>query len=138
MQSITSKSVYVANDELAGFTGTEHWYRHSIFKNKTYTDGVKALADTYECYWLIDDIMIFSGSVRAIRTQPFQVWKLEREMQVSPGTGEVISRKDSFNLTCDDGNGNVLFSYHYHICLYKADRVKLYYENDVLLLPSER
>lgn len=57
------------NDELAQFTGTEHYYRHWMGKN--YTDGVKGMAEKYKAYWLID--VVFSHQNSKINKIPFQL-----------------------------------------------------------------
>ena len=45
--------------DLAGFTGTEKWYRHWTDHRFIYTDGIKYLADhggEDGAYWLINAI----------------------------------------------------------------------------------
>lgn len=42
--------------ELSRCTGTENFYRHGFFRNLTYTDGVRYLAQEAQCYWLLDVI----------------------------------------------------------------------------------
>lgn len=39
---------------VAGHTGTETWWRHWANPRVTYTDGVKAFAETAGAYWLLD------------------------------------------------------------------------------------
>ncbi|AEG00396.1 DUF6876 family protein [Methylomonas methanica] len=42
---------------LSQFTGTEHWYRHSLNKRMLYTDGVRYFAKNggeLGAYWLLD------------------------------------------------------------------------------------
>lgn len=34
----------LTKEDLAGFTGTEQWYRHPVVKNTLYTDGIKYVA----------------------------------------------------------------------------------------------
>ncbi len=42
--------------ELAQFTGTEHYYCNALYQEMQYTDGIKYLATTVSCYWLLDII----------------------------------------------------------------------------------
>jgi hypothetical protein len=40
--------------DLAHFTGTEWWYRHPLFNNVLFTDGVQHLAQKAGAYWLVE------------------------------------------------------------------------------------
>ncbi len=44
--------------ELAQFTETGDWYRHSIARNVHYTDGMLFVAERAGAYWLIDEIAL--------------------------------------------------------------------------------
>lgn len=61
---------------LRTFTGTVNWYRHQLFRQFTYTDGIQFLATEAECYWLIDRIFALQYEQLAVKTEPFQVWEL--------------------------------------------------------------
>ena len=51
--------------ELSQFTGTERYYRHSLVRTVTYTDGVKHFADAAGAYWLLDILATeLTGHVR--------------------------------------------------------------------------
>lgn len=39
------------------FSGTERYYKHGLSMYK-YTDGVQALCERQECFWLLDDLAI--------------------------------------------------------------------------------
>ena len=45
-----------------GFIATQYWYKHMF--GIIYTDGVKWLANELNCYWLIDDIALYSNALR--------------------------------------------------------------------------
>lgn len=123
--------------EAGQFTGTGQWYRH--FLGILLTDGVRWLREKLECYWLIDDIALFSRNF----------WNKETFMTAdySRDNGKAI-----LNLT--DGNGRLLFSNNYaftdlHIdnhALSKSGHDPLLrfflvydggFKKHVLLLPSE-
>jgi hypothetical protein len=53
---VFSGNVIFAPIKLAGFMGTEQWYRHPIVKNTLYTDGIKYVAQKAGAYWLIDEM----------------------------------------------------------------------------------
>jgi hypothetical protein len=62
------------NQKLASFTGTINWYRH--WTNLiAYTDGVKAMAETAQAYWLIDAIASHQINPK-VAQHDFQVWTL--------------------------------------------------------------
>ena len=62
--------------ELAQFTGTENWYRHSIAKAVHYTDGMLFVAERAGAYWLIDEIAFAQKGEPALAGEEFQVWRL--------------------------------------------------------------
>jgi hypothetical protein len=111
--------------DLRQFTGTEFWYRHPFAKSITYTDGVKHVAEQGGAYWLVDDIVIAQKTVPAVAAEPFQFWKLK----VNPDHSAI--------LTCEDGNGNVVYRNDLNFTDFPLDEVTLYFTNNVLLLPSE-
>jgi hypothetical protein len=111
-----------ANNNFRDYTGTENWYRH--FSGMLYTDGVQAVAETYQAYWLID--LVFSHQLsKAVKVQPFQKWVLQR------------TQGDAFMAVCDDGNGNVITQQAIPFSDFKDDILTLYLTEGVLLLPSE-
>ncbi|MFA5755105.1 MAG: DUF6876 family protein [Candidatus Paceibacterota bacterium] len=62
------------NDSFNHFIGTEHYYSHLI-RTCVFTDGVKAMADQYQAYWLIDIIVSYQMTKR-IKCIPFQIWTI--------------------------------------------------------------
>ena len=62
------------NDGFRHFIGTEHYYSHLI-RTCVFTDGVKAMADQYQAYWLIDVIVSYQMTKR-IKGIPFQIWSI--------------------------------------------------------------
>ena len=57
--NIYSNAVY---QESRQFNGTTQWYKH--FLGIILTDGIRWLRDSLNCYWLVDDIAIFSSDFR--------------------------------------------------------------------------
>jgi hypothetical protein len=111
-----------ANNNFQDYTGTENWYRH--FTGLLFTDGVRAVAETYQAYWLID--LVFSHQLSpAVKAEEFQKW--------------VLSRKNgnAFEATCDDGNGHIVARQAIPFSDFEADTLTLYFTNRVLMLPSE-
>lgn len=111
-----------ANDDLRDFTGTQDWYRH--FTGLLFTDGVLAMAEKFQAFWLID--LVFSHQVTPeVKAQPFQKWVLKR------------TEGDCFLAVADDGNGVVIAEQVIPYSDFAADQVTLFYTAGVLLLPSE-
>ena len=110
---------------LAHFTGTENWYRTTPLSAKIiYTDGVKYVIEHGEALWLITDIIAFQCD-KKVRAEPFQVWKLE------------VNDDESAKLTCEDGNGNQVFSNDYTQTDFPMKEISLWLTDSVILLPSE-
>lgn len=46
----------LSKSDLAQFTGSERWFRHSFARAVLYTEGVAYVAEHGDAYWLIDAI----------------------------------------------------------------------------------
>jgi hypothetical protein len=108
---------------LGQFTGSEHWYRHSLIPMIRYTEGIKYVADNARAYWLLDEIASFQLE-KKIRDEEFQVWKLE----VANESGRLI---------CEDGNDNVVFTTKPFFTDFPAPGITLWYTDHTILLPGE-
>ncbi len=112
-------------NDLAHFTGSEHWYRHALVRKVVYTDGAKYVADTGGAYWLIDEIA-FAQSVPAVAAEEFQVWKLSVDLAAMTAV-----------LTCDDGNDRVVFTKHIEFTDFPLAEISLYFIDNTILLTGE-
>jgi len=118
------------SSDLYQFTGTERWYRHALTGGKLlYTDGVKYVAEKGGAYWLIDLIMTSMAYEPRLRTKQkheFTVWKLK----VNPDKTAVI--------TASSGNrGCPYFEKVLEYTDFPMDEIDLWFENGVLILPTE-
>ena len=111
--------------DLAQFTGSENWYRHGINRNVLYTDGAQHVAEHGGAYWLLDEIAIIQPYNKAVAAEEFQVWKL------------AVRPDRTATLTCDDGNGNIVFTKEIEYTDFPLDEITLYFANNVIHLPSE-
>ena len=111
-------------EDLEQFIGSELWYRHSLVRSITYTDGAKYVADHGGAYWLLDEIALAQNFSAAVKAEPFQVWKLA-----------VNDRRGL--LTCDDGNGNVVYTKPIPFTDFPLTEIKFYFTDNVILLTSE-
>jgi prepilin-type processing-associated H-X9-DG protein len=107
------------------FTGSENWYRHGLNRNVLFTDGAKHVADAGGAYWLLDEIALAQRGQKAVAAEEFQVWRL------------TVNADRSAILTCDDGNGNVVYRKVIEFTDFPIAGIALYFANNVILLPSE-
>lgn len=120
----TQKAIYLTS-KLRNYCGTETWFRHSLFRKFLYTEGVQFLAEAAECYWLIDLIFGFQYDQQAVRDEFFQLWELK------------VTENKGATLTCDDGNGNIVFTHTLAFTTFPLDSIRLYFSDNVLLLTTE-
>ena len=122
---IKTKSAKLTRADLSQFTGSETWYRHGINRNVLFTDGAKYVADQAGAYWLLDEIAIIQPHDKRVAAEEFQVWKL------------VVRSDSTATLTCEDGNGNMVFSKEIEYTDFPLDEISLWFANNVIYLPSE-
>ncbi len=120
-----TKTAKLSEADLSQFTGTEHWYRHALNRNVLFTDGAKYVAEEGGAYWLLDAIAIAQRYEKRVAAEDFQVWKL------------TVRSDQTATLTCEDGNGNVVHTQQLEFTDFPADEVTLWFENNVIYLPSE-
>ena len=85
-------------ENLAYYYCTEQYWRTIPLKGApVMTDGVKAMAEMCEAFWLVDAIVSWQTEDK-VRNAPFQVWIL------------CINDDYSARLVCEDGNHNVICS----------------------------
>jgi hypothetical protein len=124
MTTEATKKKTLNEADVANFTGSENWYRHWLGKS-LYTDGAKYVADEAGAYWLLDEIAI-SQTRPKVKAEEFQVWILKVDLE-----------KRSAVLTCDDGNGNIVFTKKIDYTDFPLAEVKFYFTDNTILLPSE-
>jgi|SRR6218665_312101 len=115
----------IRKTDLAQFTGTEVWYRHQLRKNILYTEGIQYLAEKAGAYWLIDEIA-FNQMQPRIGSEEFQVWTLKTNLESSKA-----------DLTCENGNGRVLYTKEISFTDFPLDEIRIFFANNVILLTSE-
>jgi hypothetical protein len=111
--------------DLHQFTGSEHWYRYGLNRKVLITDGAKYVAETAGAYWLLDEIAIIQPFDQRVSAEAFQLWKL------------VVRADQKATLTCEGGNGNVVFTKEIEYTDFPLDEITLYFINNVIHLPSE-
>jgi hypothetical protein len=111
--------------DLRQFSGTETWFRHSLNRKVLYTEGAQYLAEHGGAYWLLDSIAITQAHVPAVAAEEFQTWTLK----VNPDFTAL--------LTCDNGNGHVVYEQAIPFTDFPLPDIKLFFCNNVIMLPSE-
>jgi hypothetical protein len=120
-----TKTARLTERDLCQFTGSEHWYQHSLNRNVTYTDGAKYVADEGGAYWLLDEIALSQRFEKKVATTRFQVWKL------------TVHEDRTAALTCSDGNDNIVYAKHIEFTDFPISEITLWFTNGVIYLPSE-
>ncbi|MBI9016289.1 MAG: hypothetical protein JEZ07_03400 [Phycisphaerae bacterium] len=105
---------------LVQFTGTEQYYKNEVLGPMVYTDGVKYLHESADCYWLLVTISSYR------RTEPFQLW----ELKVQENRSAILTMKE-------DSGEPYLVNQKIPFTDFPLDEIKFYLIDGVLLLPSE-
>lgn len=112
-----------ANDQLAGYIGSENHYRYN---RVMISDGAKAFADKFGAYWFLDVISSYQGGHYSVSSLDMQVWQIKRN---KTGNGAVV--------TCEDGNKNVVITQRIKFTDFEPNEGTLWLVNRVCYLPSE-
>ena len=110
--------------QLCLFNGSENFYKHPLFKDFIYTDGVKFVAEQCEAYWLIDAIASNISHIKKFKLEEF----VSIELKVFESKGQLIF---------DNGNRNVFYFQEIPFTDFPLESIKFFFTNGVLLLPSE-
>lgn len=112
-----------SNDLIDVFNGGNEYFSHWM-KPFIFTNGVKALAEALQCYWLLDVIISYQGDTK-VNSQPFQVWNLSRV------------RGNEFMVSPEDGNNKQLLKQSIPFSDFPNDTVRIWLIDNCLLLPAE-
>lgn len=115
---------------LAEFIGTTAYYKHFIPGFK-FTDGVHYLAETYNCYWLIDVALSHAMELYQKHGGP------EAEQNRLLCGKLTVNDDDTALFVMDDGNGNVLARQKIPFTDFPAKEQTIWVQNFVAMLPSE-
>lgn len=111
-----------ANDLFNDYNSTDNYYKHGL--EIVYTDGVKALSEICNSYWLIDIIGSYQTYDR-VRNEKFQVWKLKR------------IKENEFFIEASDGNKNIIAKQTIPFSNFPFDTCTIWLSNGIVLLPTE-
>ena len=105
------------NSDFSVYNGSEAFYKHWLCG--IYTEGIKAVADDLNAYWLIDAVFSYN------RKEEFQIWTLE----VTDGKAVLTMKEDS--------DRPVKVRQEIPFTDFPEGIFKMYLIDSVLLLPSE-
>lgn len=125
-------SILNTNELFNLYFGSETIYTNTLL-NLNYTEGVKAILHETESYWLIQLIASYQNHLVC---EDFQVWFLERNLTLDENKF-VLERKDSFKISCSNGNGKLLLSQFIEFSDFKFDQYTIWKIGNTLLLPRE-
>ena len=106
-------------DGLAQCTGTEQYWKNPLLHFQ-YTDGVKFLHESCDCYWLLTAISSHK------RIEPFQVW----ELKVNADNTAVLTMRE-------DSDRPIIVKQEIAYTDFPLEEITLWLIDGILLLPSE-
>jgi hypothetical protein len=112
--------------DLAQFTGTSTYYQHAL--GIQYTDGVHYLAEYGGAYWLLDAIASWQIDPQVNQDpmlQQIQFWKL------------TVNDDRSALLVCERDAGDIAVSQEIPFTDFPLKQITLYFQQGIVLLPSE-
>lgn len=116
-------------NDLGSFYGSETIYKIPLL-GTFYTEGIKYLAETAECFWLVTDVSVIAKSLKGRSSfVTIDVQTLSCEEKDLVGYEAIIHY--------GDGNDHILETQKYHLTDFPLERLRLFFVDNTLLLPSE-
>ena len=116
-------------NDLAAFNGTERFYKIPLL-GTVFTDGIQYLAEKANCFWLVTDASVIAKSL--MNRSPFVTVDLKK---LSPEKKEALGYEAIIEYS--DGNNTILETQKYHLTDFPFERIRLFFTNNTLMLPSE-
>lgn len=110
---------------LSQFYGGDTIYRHPMFRNMLYSEGVRFIAEEAGAYWLIDGICGHQVDPKVAKEE-FQVWHL------------TVHPDWTADLVCTDGNDGAVTHQNIKLTDFPLPNITIWLENRTLVLPAER
>ena len=116
-------------EQLQGFCGSTTCFKIPLVKAR-YTEGVKYLAEQAQCHWLITDTAVVCKSLKNKST--FIVILFKRN-----STSVQERTHKEAKITYANGNGIILYEQEYEFTDFPLDELRLFFVDDMLMLPNE-
>ena len=120
-----TKTARLTESDLGQFTGSETWYRHGINRSVS-IPMAQFVAEYGGAYWLLDEIALIQPYDKSVAVEESQFWKL------------TACPDRTATLTCDDGNGRIVFTKEISYPDFPLPEITLWFANNVIYLPSEQ
>lgn len=117
-----------ANDTLQDFIGTSAYYRYIC--GLVLTDGSKALAEKYGCFWFLDIIASYQHELLKNPEYDYQYWYLTKNADDSADV-------KCFSRPYPTKDIKPLVHQHIELTDFSADEAEIWVKNGVVFLPSE-
>lgn len=111
-----------ANDHLSHHNGSETFTKYAM--GIILTEGAVALAEKYQCFWLLDAICSHQLNAK-VRKEPHQTWTLTK------------APDSSAKLKCEDGNYTNVTLQKIPFTDFPLNTATLWLIGGTLMLPSE-
>ena len=105
----------------AGYNGTDNYWKHPLY-NLVYTDSIRDFCKEYQAYWTLD---VIGSYINKIKKYDFLLICFD-----------VRDSTCNFYIQEDIGQEKIIKQYIPYTDL--SVSIKLYYENNVLMFPSDR
>jgi hypothetical protein len=123
-----------------GSPGTDAYYRYTM--GFTLTDGVRAVAEIGECFWLLDVIISYLGFKST--GKDFSVWRCYRKTMEGQTMGERLATTGPVQVIgADDWDGdepiNLIASQYieYSTIDFEGPYLEIFSQDGILFMPSE-
>ena len=116
-------------EQLQGFCGSTTCFKIPLVKAR-YTEGVKYLAEQAQCHWLVTDTAVVCKSLKNKST--FIVILFKRN-----STSVQERTHKEAKITYANGNGIILYEQEYEFTDFPLDELRLFFVDDMLMLPNE-
>ena len=109
------------------FNGSSSIYKIGLI-GTLYTEGIKYLASAAECHWLVTDVSVMGKSL--MEKSYFVTVDFKKHLANKPN--EPVA-----TITYGDGNNNILQQQTYGYTDFPLEKLRLFFVNNTLMLPSE-
>lgn len=123
------ESAITINENLQHFHGSEVFYHIPLIRTH-YTEGIHYLAQAADCFWLVTDASVIARSLMGKSRFITVDFKMHNERE-----REEIGYAASITYT--DGNGLTFEVQRYHLTDFPLEKLRLFFVNGTLMLPSE-
>lgn len=116
-------------ENLQQFCGSTQFFKLPLIQTQ-FTDGIHYLAQKAGCFWLVTDASVIAKSLMDrsyFITIDFK--RLSEEERNEKGCEAIISY--------GDGNDTILETHRYNVTDFPLDKLRLFFVNNTLMLPSE-